>query len=354
MKLLRLELRDFRGYDRLIYEPSDGLNIVEGENGSGKTNLVEAIYCLSVGKGWRSNEFAPLIKNGKEFAKITAFGENENGKTKVELIFTKDERRALVNGKAAKKLSELAKLFPMSLFTPSDASLFTGSPKSRRAFLDMAISSKSQSYFEAICRYGKLLAERNSVLKEEKPNRDQIDVIDSQMARECVAIIGSRRDFISQVNKTLDGLANALYGAQRTLRIVYRPFVKGDDIEKGALETFRSSVDMDVVHKTTSCGPHREDFFALLDGKDVGIYGSRGENRIAAIALKLSPSFVQKENGTPIVILDDVYGELDDERARNLTAVLKKSGQVFVTTTGITVTGASYTELHKHNVTRRN
>lgn len=354
MKLLRLELRDFRGYDRLIYEPSDGLNVIEGENGSGKTNLVEAIYCLSLGRGWRSNEFAPLIKDGKEFAKITAFGENENGKTKVELIFTKDERRALLNGKAVKKLSELAKLFPVSLFTPSDASLFTGSPKNRRGFLDVAISSKNQSYFEAICRYGKLLSERNVVLKEEKPNRDQIDVIDSQMARECVAIIGSRRDFVSRVNKILDGLANALYGAKRTLRIVYRPFIKGDDIEKGALEAFHMNVDVDIIRKTTSCGPQREDFSALLDGKDVGIYGSRGENRIAAIALKLSPSFVQKENGTPIVILDDVYGELDDERAKNLTAVLKKSGQVFVTTTGITVTGASYTELHKHNVTRRN
>lgn len=353
MKLLRLRLKNFRGYSDLSFEPSVGLNVIEGENGSGKTNLVEAVYCLSRGKGWRSEDTKPLVKNGAEFAKIVAETTEGGIKTKVELVFAGNERRILVDEKPVKKLSELAKTVNVSLFTPNDTSLFVDSPKRRRNYLNSSISPLKVDYLESVCRYSKLLSERNAVLKGENPNPTQLDVINSEMASECAVILAHRSAFVSRLNEITSRLATALYGATRTLKIVYRPFVKGDDIEKSAKEAFDSSTQGDIVRKSTSIGPQREDFQTFLDGKEIGSYGSRGENRIAAIVLKIAPAFIEKDKN-PIVILDDVYAELDEERSQNLSRIIKKMGQVFVTTTKANISDASYWEVSNHNATRRN
>ncbi len=353
MKLLRLKLKNFRGYSNLSFEPSVGLNVIEGDNGSGKTNLVEAIYCLSRGKGWRNEDTEPLIKNGAEFAKITAETIDGETKTKIELVFAGGERRVLINEKPVKKLSELAKTTNVLLFAPNDTSLFVDSPKRRRNYLNSSISPLKADYMESVCRYSKFLAERNAILKGENPNLTQLDVINSEMASECATILAHRSAFVSRLNEITSRLATALYGATRTLKIVYRPFVKGDDIKKSAKEAFDSATQGDIVRKSTSIGPQREDFQTFLDGREIGGYGSRGENRMAAIVLKVAPAFIEKTK-IPIVILDDVYAELDEERGRNLSRIIKKMGQVFVTTTKINISDASYWEVSNHNATRRN
>lgn len=354
MILQKLELRNFRSYDHLALEPSNGLNVIEGRNGSGKTNLVEAIYCLSMARSWRTYGLAALVKEGSTYAKIAADLTNGLIRKRVELLFSKTERRVLVNGKPIKRLSELSSLTSISLFSPKDVSLFQGSPGDRRNFLDMSISSKEPHYLDSVSRYLRLLSERNAVLKESEPNETQLDACSELMASECVQIIASRKRFIDELNKRLATLGNALYGSSRGLKIVYRPFVTGVDIKNEALSAFNKAKGSDILHKVTSVGVHREDFLTLLDGKDVGTYGSQGENRIAAIALKIAPSLIGIDEKPTITILDDVYSELDEEKAKNLSRVLKKIGQTFVTTTNTIVTGASYIEVLNHNAIRRN
>lgn len=354
MILQKLELRNFRSYEHLVLEPSDGLNVIEGQNGSGKTNLVEAIYCLSMARSWRTYGLAPFVKEGSAYAKVTADLIHGPLRKRVELIFSKTERRVLVNAKPIKRLSELSSLTSISLFSPKDVSIFQGSPSDRRNFLDVSISSKEPRYLDSVSRYSRLLSERNAVLKENEPNETQLDALSELMASECVQIIASRKRFVDELNKRLTNLENALYGVSRGLRIVYKPFVSGADIKNGALSAFSKAKGSDILHKVTSVGVHREDFLTLLDGKDIGIYGSQGENRIAAIALKIAPSLIGTDKKPTITILDDVYSELDEEKEKNLSKVLKTIGQTFVTTTNTIVTGASYIEVLNHNAIRRN
>lgn len=354
MILQKLELRHFRSYDHLVLTPSNGLNLIEGSNGSGKTNLAEAIYCLSMARSWRSYGLAPLVKDGCDYAKVIADLANGRLRKRVELIFSRMERRVLVDGKPIKRLSELSSLTSISLFSPKDVSLFQGAPGERRNFLDVSISSKEPRYFDSVSRYSHLLAERNAVLKEDEPNETQLDTLSELMAAECVQIIAFRKRFVDELNKRLTHLGNALYGAPRGLKIVYKPFVYGADIEKSALSAFDKAKGSDILHKVTSVGIHREDFLTLLDEKEIGVYGSQGENRVAAIALKIAPSLIGTEEKPTITILDDVYSELDEEKEKNLSKILKTIGQTFVTTTNTIVTGASYIEVLDHNAIRRN
>ena len=354
MILERIDLKNFRGYERLSLDLSGGVNVIEGPNGSGKTNLAEAVYCLSMARSWRTPSFAPLVREGADYARITAFLKEGGISEKVDLLFSKAERRVLLNEKPARKLSELSKLTRISLFSPQDVALFKGSPGARRNFLDVSISSRDQSYLEAISRYEKLLGERNALLKEISPNQDLLDVLSGQMATECERIVASRLAFTRLVNKCLEDLAPSLYGANRRLYAVYQPFVRGENSKEAALSAFQKAKEADLLRRVTTVGVHREDFSLLLDGKDVSLFGSQGENRIAAIALKLCPSLVEAEGKAPITILDDVYSELDEERAANLSKVLKGIGQAFVTTVDTIIPGASYIEVLHHNAIRRN
>ncbi len=354
MIITRLELRNFRSYPCLSLDFSEKNNILVGKNGAGKTNLVEGIYLLSLCKSWRSGDIRTLIRQGEESAFIRAYVREGEMSRKLEILITPKGKKISLNDKPVKRLSELSKLVNVTLFSPEDVNLFKGSPSSRRNFLDVSISKEFAPYLSLIGRYGKILQERNVALKSPNPDKTYLEVLTNQLIDVSEPITRYRREYLTRLNKILDGVANALYENDRSLRLIYKPFIKENDFKGTASKLYRKNLDNDLLHKMTMIGVHREDFSLLLDGSDIALYGSQGENRLAAIALKIAPYFlIEEKEKKPITILDDVYSELDDKHSLRLTKLLKNLGQVFVTTADYSIKGDALIDVSKENATRR-
>jgi DNA replication and repair protein RecF len=354
MNVTHLELRDFRNYPSLSLSFASKLNVIEGANGAGKTNLVEAIYYLSLAKSWRTSEPGALIKSGSDSARILARIEERDLTREIEIVLTPTGRRISVNGKPIHRLSELSRLVNVILFSPEDTAIFKGPPAERRNFLDLNLSKQSLDYFSLIGKYNRLLDERNAALKRNKPDRTYLGVVTDQMIEVSEPLARYRRLYIGELNKILSDLASELYGLDRKAALVYRPFVKDGAFKEEAAKAYAKTLESDILHKATSIGTHREDFSLVLDGEDIASYGSQGENRLAAIALKLAPFFlIEDEAKKPIAVLDDVYSELDEAHSRRLSGLIGRIGQTFVTAAQISIDGASYIEVSDHKAIRR-
>ena len=356
MRVTHLELRNFRNYGSLTLDFENNLTVIQGTNGSGKTNLAEAVYYLSLAKSWRTNECQALIRYGEDHASIKAKVEENGLRREIEIFILSKGRKISINGKPARRLSELSKLVNVTLFSPEDVLIFKGSPGDRRSFLDTSLSKKSLDYFNLIGKYNRLLLERNAALKAEKVDLTLIQVLTEELIAISEPISRYRRQYIDDLNKVLSNLASELYGHDRRVLVVYKPFIKNESAWKEEAEkAYKRSLDGDIIHKSTSIGIHREDFSLMLDGQDVALYGSQGENRLAAIALKIAPFFlIEDKEKRPIVVLDDVYSELDAEHTKRLSNLITKHlNQVFVTATRANIEGASVIEVSENKAIRR-
>ena len=356
MKVTHLELRNFRNYETVSLDFNEGLTVIQGTNGSGKTNLAEAVYYLGLAKSWRTNEYPALIKDGCNQALIKARVEENGFHRDIEISIVPKGRKICINGKPARRLSELSKLTNVTLFSPEDVNIFKGPPGDRRSFLDTSISKKSFEYFNLIGKYNKLITERNAALKSETPDLTLIQILTDQIIEVSEPISHYRRKYIDDLNKILSDLASELYGHDRHVLVVYKPFIRSETNWKDeATKAYKRSLDSDLARKVTQIGIHREDFSLNLDDGDIALYGSQGENRLAAIALKIAPFFlIEDEEKRPITVLDDVYSELDENHATKLSnLVMKHLKQVFITTTGARIQDASYIEVSDKKAVRR-
>ncbi len=351
MKLLRLRVANFRNYREAVIEPGPGVNLFLGPNGSGKSNLAEAISCLSLGRGWRTREIAPLIHDGEREAFVEAKVEAGGLRHDIEIAFSKAGRRLIIDGHPAKKLSELFSLVSVFSYAPEDASFFKGAPAARRAFLDIAISKRSEEYFSLVKTHAKLLDERNALLRSERVDELALEVVTERLAA-CAAPIDERRKaFIAGLEKGGIALLDRLRGAERGAKLRYRPFLK-EGTKDEAMALYRRSWASDLEHRSTGVGIQREDFSLTVDGLDVGVYGSQGENRLASIAFKLAPALLAEERRRPIVILDDAHSELDERRAENLKGLLGELGQCFITATSFQCEGARRFDISDGTIVR--
>jgi DNA replication and repair protein RecF len=355
MKLTHLTLRNFRSYPSCSLDFAAGVNVIEGDNGTGKSNLAEAIYYLSLGKSWRTSDDRALVSYGEGEGYIGAEIVESGLNRRIEVSLSSTGRKILINGKPIHRLSELSKLVNVVLFSPEDTGIFRGSPGERRNFLDVNLSKQSLDYFSLIGKHNRLLEERNAALKLPKPDLTYLEVVTESLIETSEPLERYRRLYVDSLNKVLSSLESELYGQSRALLIAYRPFVKGENFRDEARKAYKRALDGDLYHKVTSIGLQREDFSLLLDGKDVAIYGSQGENRLSAIALKLSPYFlIDDEEKKPLAVLDDIYSELDEEHASRLTSLIKRLNQTFVTGNKISIDGATTIDVSPHKATRRN
>ena len=355
MILTHLELRNFRNHEFLSLDFAKGLTLLLGPNGVGKSNLAEAIYYLSLARSWRTNEDRLLIQEGKEEASILAKIEEGSLRRTIAITIGKSDKKIEINGKKVRKLSELSALVNVTSFSPSDVPLFMGSPGERRGFLDMTIAKQSQEYLALLNRYGKLLKERNAALKEDYPNIELIDVLAHQMAALVEPILNYRLQAIASLNRVLPGILQDLRGEDSHAKLVYRPCIAiGGNYEEEAHALFENAKENDLRRKSTSVGPHREDFSFLLDDKDLANYGSQGENRMAVLALKLAPCLlIEEPDKKPILVLDDVASELDQNRTERLLTLIKALPQTFVTATELNTAGADIIDVRPGIATRR-
>jgi len=356
MIVSRLILRNFRNYERLEARFDPKLNVILGDNASGKTNIVEAIYFLSLARSFRTSETSELIKNGRQFASIEARVEEDTIHKNIVAVLTPNSKKITCNKKQIKKLSELSSLINVIVFEPKDALMFSDSPLVRRNFLDINLSKKSPVYLENLMSFDRLLKERNALLKEDDVNEVQLKVVTSQLIAVQEVLCKYRKAYINEINNVLQKIITNIKGSKEEAHLEYLPFVKLDgDFVTNATRAYERNLESDIRHKVTQLGIHREDMKLILNGYDISTHGSQGENRIAVIALKLSSYFIiEDKDKKPIIILDDAMSELDKTHQERLLEFVGKLGQVFITSTKLNVKNASIYEVKKADITRRN
>ena len=348
MNIQSISLINFRNHSKREFSFDKGLNLITGPNGSGKTNIAEAIYYLSLARSFKGVDDEDIITRGSEFAQIDAVVKEGQLKRRIRILITKKGRSVLVNDKKVSKLSDLTKCVNVLLFEPKDVMLFRGLPKERRAFLDINLSKQFPIYLEYISRYEKALKQRNEILKSGNIDEKLLETSTEMLIKYAGPIINYRAMFVKDINDILIKIAHAITGVKDKIEISYHPFVNmTSEYQKEAKEAFARSLESDLKHKATSIGIHREDIAVSLNGKDIGTFGSQGENRLVALALKLSPYFMIKEvEKKPVVVLDDVMSELDKNHQVQLLKFLRKFDQVFITDTKLSIDGATQIKLN--------
>ena len=339
MQIRQLRLKNFRNHQSLTLDFVDHINTITGPNAVGKTNIAEAIYYLSLAKSFRTDEDADLVKKNQDKAEIDAQVVEGEINRKIKVIITRNGRSVMINGKPISNRQELFKVVNVILFQPKDVQLFSGPPMDRRNFLDISISKKSNIYLDYISRYKKVLKERNDLLKADQINQTLLDVTTEMLVKLSGSIISYRQMYVKDINDILNKITRALTGEDGTFELKYYPFVAYDaNFADNAKKAFKRAEESDFKHKQTSIGIHREDISISLNGRDIATFGSQGENRIAALALKLSPCFLIKDKDKkPIIVLDDVMSELDNNNQKRLIKFLKKFNQVFITGTELDI-----------------
>ena len=355
MILTKLSLRNFRTYDSLDISFERGLNIITGANAAGKSNLAEAIQFLSLARSWRTTDESILVKDGSLSALIRANVVEGRLSREIEIELSKNSKKIHVNGKAVRRLSELAKVVNVICFAPEDVQLFSSSPGERREFLDISLSKQSNDYFSLISTYQRLLKERNVLLKSDRVDMSLLEILTEQLATVSEPIVHYRTMYVSSLNAVLPNVLRKIRGDDATAELVYRACARDDGTFPDKIRSaFKESLNGDLMRKMTSVGPHRDDFVFKLNGKDISKFGSQGENRMAVLALKLAPSLlIEDEEKKPICVLDDVTSELDAKHIGDLSTLLKSFPQVFITTTNLDIDGASYIDVSSNTAIRR-
>ncbi|MDO5021847.1 MAG: DNA replication/repair protein RecF [Eubacteriales bacterium] len=341
MLLTQLRLHDFRNYHQLSFTPHNGITVIMGENGAGKTNLLEAIHLCCLGKSHRTNNDRDMIRTDFETCGVHArvmrsYGLNEVGVR----IYKKNRRKKLiyVNGKIVPRIGDMMGYVTCVMFAPEDLDIIKGGPQLRRRYIDMLLSKSDPAYFFALQSYNNVLKQRNALLKTvgKGERADVLDIWDEQLSLKCAPLVERRRKAIEMLNGLAAEQYNNISGKKNeTFTIEYDSQLKNslspaEDLYK-LLSKSRAD---DIRRQSTSYGPHRDDISMLLLDKDMKSFASQGQIRTAALALRLSEMDIlyKKHKEAPILLLDDVLSELDEIRRVRLIQCLKAT-QTIITCT---------------------
>lgn len=326
MRITKLKLENFRNYSSLELDFSPGITLVSGNNGQGKTNLVESLVIASTTKSPRTSTFLELIKDGKQNARVDVYIERRYGEVKVSYaIDQKGEKTFFVNGNSQSKLGEVFGNLVVIYFCPDHLKIVSGSPQERRDFMDTDISQLSGAYYNLLQRYNKILMQRNKLLKIEKDMQvllSQIGVWNEQLASVASLIIKTRKGFIEKLKKPASEAIKYISSSKEELEIEYigaRGQTK-EEIKNELLKSLEYNLEKDIELGYTSIGPHRDDIYFGLSKKDARSFSSQGQQRSIVLALKFAEMEIFKEElgESPVMVLDDVFSELDTTRQRRL------------------------------------
>ncbi len=336
MIIKSLELADYRNYESLDMKFDKGTNILFGDNAQGKTNILEAIYLTATTKSHKGSKDKEIVNFEKEEAHIRAYIEKENVESRIDMHLRKSGSKGIaVDGQRIKKAGDLLGLCNVVFFSPEDLGIIKNGPAERRRFIDMELCQLDNIYLFNLNNYNKIVNQRNKLLKDIFFNPDlkeTLNIWDMQLVSYGSKIIERRRLFVDQLNEIIFDIHKRLSGNRENLSIAYEPNVEVDVFEKN----MRYSRDKDIKAKMTTVGPHRDDFSIIVNGIDIRKYGSQGQQRTAALSLKLSEIELVKRiaKDNPILLLDDVLSELDSNRQNYL---LNSIGdiQTIITCTGL-------------------
>ncbi len=356
MLLKSLYLQQFRNYLKQNFVFDDGLNIIYGYNGQGKTNLLEAIAYTCVTKSFRTNSDVEAIPFHGDFFKITSqFIFDQGVKKTVSMEYLQGEgKRIFVDGARISSVSEIIGLFPIVILTPENELITYGSPAERRRFLDFILSQTDKSYFSSIQNFRKVLRQRNKLLVDAQENRfgfrERIEPWNLEIFELNKRVTSKRKEFLKDFLKILQPIFKQLTLGQEEISISYTPSFREEFFKKEVyFQELEKNKNIEILRGNTLIGPHRDEISFLNNGWDLRKYGSRGQHRTAVIALKFAEYFyvyqIKKER--PIFLLDDVYTEIDKIREKNITEYFAELGQIFLTTSDIDLKIDSELEKYK-------
>ena len=328
MRIKNLYLKNFRNYAEETFTFDEGINVLYGRNAQGKTNCAEAVFYLCTGTSPRAKKEKQLIRAGESAAFIRADAESRFGSVHIEADIYDNRREIRINGMKIGKNADLLGNINGVFFSPSELRLVQDGPDERRRFLNVSISQMSKSYYTALIRYNKILEQRNALLK----NRDlelvfeTLPVWDAQLCRYAAEIAEKRQEFIAELSPiAAERHAFLTDGAEKLEIFSEKKYpASREETEKKLAEEFAANYERDIRLGFTVSGPHRDDLKILIGGEEARVYGSQGQARTAALAIKLAELEIFKNHAGeyPVLILDDVMSELDLPRRRKLLARL--------------------------------
>ena len=341
MVLRKIKLVNFRNYKNFNISFQKNINIIIGDNAQGKTNILESIYTLALTKSYRTTNDSNLIRLNQE--KFIIIGETKDEKVfkKLSLELYKGNKVAKINDNTINKISDYIGNLYVILSSPDDLQMIKGSPSERRNFLNIEISQLSSNYIKKYNEFNKILKMRNDYLKLLYTNSlcdyNYLDILTDNLIDREVEIYIERNNFINRINKYITDIYKNITGI-KDLKIVYETNVEFNNFEfaeiKNVLkEKYRKNQQREIAMGMTLYGPHRDDFTFTIEGNDIKIYGSQGQQKLAFIALKFSeiPIFEEKTGTKPIILLDDIFSELDKTKKNKLIQYIDNDYQVIIT-----------------------
>jgi DNA replication and repair protein recF len=344
MILKTLRVQNFRTHSDFILEIGEKSTLISGANGSGKTSLLEAIYFALQGTSFRSSDKEILRNDGSSWFRIDLKDSKDSLRT---IIFNdavqKSKKQFLVDGNKKARLSSNLRI-PVVLFEPDDLQLLSGSPTRRRNFLDYFLSQIFPSFQLALARYNKALKQRNNLLKRDNVSKDELFPWNLMLAEYGAEIISKRQDFLELLNSRIEEVYFEISGVKDEIKIDYL----GEKVSKNEILAILSeNIERDKILGYTNFGPHKHDIQFIFNKKPAQNVASRGENRSLVLALKFIETDILADltSKRPIVLLDDVFSELDDDRQKLLTKHFSKYQTIITSTNEIKVEDCKITSL---------
>jgi DNA replication and repair protein RecF len=331
-----LELKNYRNYQDIKMDFHPGTNLLYGDNAQGKTNALESIYLCATSKSHKGAKDKEIIRFGEEEAHIKLMVEKRGVPNRIDIHLKKNKTKGVaVNGSPIRKVTELFGILNVVFFAPEDLNIIKNSPAERRRFLDLELCQLDKIYAHNLVNYNKVVVQRNKLLKEMDGRAgwyETLDVWDEQMTSYGGPLIARRRAFVRELAGIVQEIHYSLSGGREQIEICYASNVSEEDFKK----VLAKERGRDLKMRASLTGPHRDDIRFLINGVDVRHFGSQGQQRTAALSLKLAEIEIVKQRvkDSPILLLDDVLSELDGSRQNQLLQRISHI-QTIMTGTGL-------------------
>ncbi len=344
MFLKNLELNNFRNISRISFNFNKNINIFIGNNAQGKTNVLESIYFLAITRSHRTHNELNLIKKEELYIKVSGVFQTNGDVRSLSILLNNKGKKVSVDNIPQKKISNYLSRLNVIMFCPDDLEIIKGSPNIRRRFLNIELSQFRRDYVTLLKEYNQILKQRNEYLKlknNAKFDQTYFGIITDKLILKNIEIVKIRYDFINKVNACLKKVFNNI-AKMGELSIKYKSFIKEESLNNPELkQLLKSRYDElftnELLQKTTLLGCHKDDFKMYLDNLDVTEFCSQGQQRLSILSLKLAEIevFINEKHIKPVILLDDIFSELDENKKNNIINYFKDDIQIFITTTDI-------------------
>lgn len=332
MNITKIKLSNFRNFQKFELKNLKKINLIIGNNGTGKTSIIESIYICSVGKSFRTSNDNNIVNKEKNNYKINLQLENKNKIKKLDFLYNEYGKTTKVNYNLKKKLTDFIGNYNVLLFSPDEIKIIKGSPKNRRNYFNIQISQFNKNYLKKLTEYNKVLKNRNEYLKNNSIDRNYLKVLDDLLIKNGKIIYEKRKEYIELLNQKIRLVQKQLKFPYQ-LELKYISDFSSDYISKKYEETLKK----DILYGMTKIGIHRDEIEFLCDGSLAKDYASQGQQKMILLIMKIAETkiFLKNSDNYPILLLDDLFSELDISNQQNVINNLVKKTQIFITTTDV-------------------